>query len=231
MTAFEHSCQHCPGARGTISMIYSLLTAGNNSTSLSYTLKWERDLSPIDLADWSKAWSSIAKCSFNTATLEAAYKVLLRWYWVPARIAKSNPSYNDRCFRGCGQRGDELHTWWSCPRLIGFWSRVFGLLSSLFHAPFRKDPKFALLHCPLPGLFSHQQKLATYLFIAAKRTIARAWKKPSVSFAEVKNSLTTLMIHEKMSSILHDSHAKFLKVWAPWWSYTLPNLNPTSLGL
>lgn len=33
----------------------------------------------MDLADWSSAWSSVAKSSFNTATLEVAYTVPLRW--------------------------------------------------------------------------------------------------------------------------------------------------------
>lgn len=112
--------------------------------------------------------------------------------------------------------------------MVGFWSGVFGLLFTLFHVPIHKDAKLALLHCLILGLFSYQQHLATYLFIAAKHTIARAWKKMAVSFAEVKSALTTLVIHEKMSMILM---LNFLKVWTPCWSYTLPNLLPTSLGL
>lgn len=75
---FEHTCLHSPCAPVTISIIYSFLSSNSASTSLSYVLKWEQDLSTIDLADWNKAWSSIAKCSFDMATLEAAYKVLLR---------------------------------------------------------------------------------------------------------------------------------------------------------
>lgn len=72
----KHICLHCPGAPGTISVIYSSLHANSTSTFISDMLIWERDWSHIDLADWSKAWSSIVKCSFNTATVEAAYKVL-----------------------------------------------------------------------------------------------------------------------------------------------------------
>lgn len=115
--------------------------------------------------------------------------------------------------------------------MVGFWSTLHGLLSTLFHVHFHKDARHALLHCTLPGLHSYQQKLATYLFIAAKHAIARAWRKPLVVFAEVKSILTILMLHEKMTSVLHDSHAKFLKVWNPWWSYALPILPPTSLGI
>lgn len=61
--------------------------------------------------------------------------------------------------------------------------------------------------------------------------IARAWRKPLVGFAEVKSILTTLIPHEKMTSIFHDLHVKFLKVWNSWWSYALPTLSPASIGI
>lgn len=50
--------------------------------------------------------------------------------------------------------------------------------------------------------------------IATERDITRAWKKHTVSFTEVKSILTILMVNEKMTTILHDSPSKFLKVWA-----------------
>lgn len=43
--------------------------------------------------------------------------------------------------------------------------------------------------------------------------VAMVWRKPSVGFAEMKSILTTLMLHEKMTSILHNSNSKFFKVW------------------
>lgn len=35
---------------------------------------------------------------------------------------------------------------------------------------------------------------------------------------------------EKMTSILQDSHSKFLKVWALWWLYALPTQDLSSMG-
>lgn len=140
----------------------------------------------------------------------------------------SNPSYGDICFPGCGQWGDEIHIWWSCTSLVGFWLSVFGLLFTLFYIPIcRKNAELALLHCPI--LLS--AAAATYLFIATKCAIARAWKKNTVLFAEVKSIPMTMVVNEKLTSILHDSHPKFLKVRAPWWSYTITTLHPTSFGI
>lgn len=56
-------------------------------------------------------------------------------------------------------------------------------------------------------------------------------KNKKVLFGEVKSIPTTLKLNEKMTSILHDSHPSFLMVWAPWWSYALLVLQPTSLGI
>lgn len=71
--------------------IYASLNNDSSSNPLTYVAQWERDLAnTIDLVDWRRAWSSAAKCSFNTAILEAAYKVLLHWYWVSAGIAHAN---------------------------------------------------------------------------------------------------------------------------------------------
>lgn len=158
------------------------------------------------------------------------YKVLLRWYWVPAHIAHANPTSSDCYFRGCGHRGDVLHTWWTCPRPVGFWPQVFGLLYSLFYLNTRKKAKFAFLHCPILGLFARQQKLSSYLFIAAKRTIAQVWKKPTVPFQGVRDHFMATIRNEQMSSILKHTDAKFLKILEPWFAHAFPDLPLTSVG-
>lgn len=63
--ALEHTWQHSPGSPSLISTLYTSLNSRPPSTPLSYVTQWERDLaSEIDLADWSRAWSSVTKCSF-----------------------------------------------------------------------------------------------------------------------------------------------------------------------
>lgn len=96
--AFEHTCLHSPDSPRAILRIYSSLNAVNSSAAASYKVWWEWDIATsIGPQKLSKTWFSIVKCSLNTATLGAAYRVLLRWYLVPAHIASLNPSYSDRC--------------------------------------------------------------------------------------------------------------------------------------
>lgn len=98
--------------------------------------------------------------------LEVAYNVH-RWYWVTVRIAKSYPSHSNKCFWGVqpGRRLNAHSVVLPLPRGILF----KGLWTSVYPLP-------RMLHCPISAPFSYQQKLATYLFITDKRTIARPEK-------------------------------------------------------
>lgn len=61
--------------------------------------------------------------------------------------------------------------------------------------------------------------------------IAQAWKDPSVPLQGVRDRMTALMLNEQMSSIRNGTHAKFLKVWEPWLSYTFHISGPLPLPL
>lgn len=50
--------------------------------------KWEQDL---EISLEVEVWSKMVQCAFrsyiNTSLIEAYYKVLMRWYMVPVRVA------------------------------------------------------------------------------------------------------------------------------------------------
>lgn len=82
----------------------------------------------------------------------------------------------------------------------------------MFLASYSLDSTSQFKEKPILGLFAYQRKLASYLFLTAKRMITQAWKKPSIPFQEVRDSMTALTLNEQMSSIPNNTHAKFLKV-------------------
>lgn len=134
---------------GTISKIYPSLNALDFPAAASYKSQWEQDLASfIDTEGWNKGLFSIAKCSFNMATHEATYKVIPQWYWVSARIASLNPSYCDRCFRGCGQQGYVAHVWWFCPHLTRV--PVQGFRTTLFLVPYTHSQGYQNCFAALP---------------------------------------------------------------------------------
>lgn len=54
--------------------------------------QWERELSvELESAVWQIMLQAASKSSRNVVTLENAYKVIYRWYYTPARLARIIP--------------------------------------------------------------------------------------------------------------------------------------------
>lgn len=60
-----------------------------------------------------------------------------------------------------------------------------------------------------------QRRLVGFVFLADWQTLAKAWRPPFLNFAEVQQKLMGTLVHETLTSILKDSHAKFQIVWDP----------------
>lgn len=89
MRQFESKCLKDPHALGLISLLYNGLLLQYFSDLPSYVRKWASDLCVrLETTDWSQIWKSTKSCSVSVIVLEANYKVLMRWYLVPARIGK-----------------------------------------------------------------------------------------------------------------------------------------------
>ena len=223
LTQFERICKREPHSKGLISIIYKHLITLPTADPPSYVEKWERDLGlQLESSDWDKIWTTTKSSSQNIIALETNYKVLLRWYLVPVRIAKYIPQYSPLCFRGCGELGSHIHIFWECPVTKCFWKEVFLILSTLFKKTIKPDPSIALLNLK-PTSISHTQfKLLLQITTAAKQTIAKAWKTPTLMISETKTRINQAMTHSKTEAITNDNIAKFEKIWNPWVTHFFP---------
>lgn len=110
------------------------------------------------------------------------------WYPVPSRIAKLAPNYSALCFHGCPDPGTYMHIWWTCPVVQAFWKAIFTLASRMFELQVPPELSTALLNLR-PDILMHKQfKLMIQILPAAKQTIVKAWKSPSLAVAEVTQS-------------------------------------------
>ena len=102
-------------------------------------------------------------------------KTTMRDHFTPVRMANINTSTTNKCRRGCGEKGNLVHSWWECRLVQPLWKTVWNFLRKLkMKLPF--DPAIPLGLYPKNPEAPIQKNLCTSMFTAAQFIIAKCWK-------------------------------------------------------
>lgn len=217
--------------KGVISNVYNILMSIKNINLDKICAEWSKDLA-VDISEetWNNALARVNGTTSCTRLGLIQFKVLHRLHYSKVRLSKIYANVADTCERCRSAKADLAHMFWTCPRLLDYWTTIFKILSEAYVKDIRPSFEMAVFGVPKQDVVMSKkcQDACAFACLLARRRILLDWKssKPPLVSLWLSDVMLFLKL-ERIKYSLRGCTKRFYSVWTPMISYFEKDVTPS----